>query len=508
MDSAVQKSGYLSKMGGSVIRRNQRRWFELRGGRELYYYCKKPNSVEREPKGFAGCVCLADVQTVIRIGKVITLSGKSLPHKYTLTAATDEEAASWESILSTSVEQSKSRVETESTKLVLSASTPLVRCGTWNVAGIEPSAFIPHEDYMTSWLTGKGNIPTNCDWIKSELDRPDLICICLQEVDMSVSGIASDAVNSDEKMTKKAAAWQQHLSSLLPTYYLISSGHEASVQILLWVKKSVKSKVQSSAIAFWRGKVLRGLATAGNKGAVCIRLFFNNKTYCFIGSHLAAHPEGNEKRNVMYRQIVERCKFDSAPVTIFEHSYVFFSGDLNYRMKGASFPKGSAANGITDALKSGISKAVKTFDQLSEARTKTESEGAFQEFHEADILFYPTYKLHLNMDLEANTFDFYNIKTEAHHLPSFTDRVLYYSRDYRPTAVLRMWSPPPLFVRQLPERPDARHPLPTVPSAPPGVPKEMASVGIICLDYSVTPLHTDHRQVFALFAITAENLGT
>ena len=502
MDTPVQKSGFLSKMGGSVIRRNQTRWFDLRG-RELYYYKEKPGIRNGDdPQSFAGCICLADVQLIEQSGKALTLSGKTLPHKYILTGKTNEEAAEWSRVLKKSVESCKSRVETKSQKLTLSETTPIIRCATWNVAGIEPLSFSAYNKEMTSWLTGKNNVAAT-SWIKSKLDEPELICVSLQEVDMSVSGIASDAVISDEKNTKKAAAWQDYLTSLIPEYQLISSGHEASVQILLWVKKSSQGKVENCAITFWRGKVLRGLATAGNKGAVCIRLDFQSKSICFIGSHLAAHPEGNDKRNAMYRHILEQCKFDSSPITILEHSYVFFTGDLNYRMKGGSFSKGTATEGILSALNKNVSKAIQSYDQLSEARTKDGSEGAFQEFHEADILFYPTYKLHLTMDVSSKTLDFYNIKTEAHHLPSFTDRVLYYSRDYKPTAVLRMWRPPPLFVRPIPEYPDSEHPLPTAPSSAPDVPKEMVSVGVICLDYSVTTLHTDHRQVFALFAITS-----
>ena len=506
--STVDRQGYLDKRGGSVVTRYQTRWFELRG-RELHYF-------KNEGGDAKGVVIMSDVSEV-KLGESscdFTLLGQKLRHSYLLKAKSETDRGEWVAALKQAMSAAKQRRKVQDTKLQLPKDTFLVRCCSWNVAEAKPDKFDDTE--TVQWLLGRNITPTAA-WIERDLTKPSLVCVCLQEVDMSASGIAKDAAVEGLNLEKtkenvRAQAWKDYFERLLTRegYVEVSYGHEASVLVQVFARADVKAAIDSGGkteISMWRGKVLKGLVEAGNKGCICVRVKVDGVAYCFVGSHLAAHPEGNAKRNFMYHTALADTFFEESPKTILEHDYVFWLGDLNYRMKGGYYEKGQQADCVMKALKSNITTAIQKHDQLSEARaasTTDEEKGAFQVFHEAGITFYPSYKLFTDMRPDTKLGkELYNIKTESHHIPSYTDRILYYARHYKPTAVMRMWRPPPMIVRKLadyPDRPRALE-LSSIIEKAPMLPQEMASVGIVPLDYNDTHVHTDHRQLFGLYAV-------
>eukprot|EP01063_Lacrimia_lanifica_P011521 TRINITY_DN18282_c0_g1_i1.p1 TRINITY_DN18282_c0_g1~~TRINITY_DN18282_c0_g1_i1.p1 ORF type:complete len:593 (+),score=211.08 TRINITY_DN18282_c0_g1_i1:103-1881(+) len=79
-------SGMLWKWGGSVVKRHQERWFELREGK-LYYYAGKPlGRVD-----LAGC----KVESVQGSSSAWCISGPHLRHSYTLKGENDGTKAIW-----------------------------------------------------------------------------------------------------------------------------------------------------------------------------------------------------------------------------------------------------------------------------------------------------------------------------------------------------------------------------------------------------------------------------
>ena len=89
---------------------------------------------------------------------------------------------------------------------------------------------------------------------------------------------------------------------------------------------------------------------AGNKGGVVIRFLLHSTSLCFVCSHLAAHQAKVLERNQDFHDICRRVQFPHVRhshlfhliytcggcvpqgVTLESHDYVFWCGDLNYRI--------------------------------------------------------------------------------------------------------------------------------------------------------------------------------
>lgn len=71
--------------------------------------------------------------------------------------------------------------------------------------------------------------------------------------------------------------------------------------------------------------------TAGNKGAVAIRMEFANTRICFVTAHLAAGFANYEERNRDYRTISHGLRFQRNR-SIEDHDAIIWLGDFNYRI--------------------------------------------------------------------------------------------------------------------------------------------------------------------------------
>ena len=153
-----------------------------------------------------------------------------------------------------------------------------------------------------------------------------------------------------------------------------------------------------------------GIAGYGpNKGAVAIKFNFNTTSFCFIGSHLAAHQDKVEDRNRDFFSIISGLKLGQNKFdfdTQFHH--VFWMGDLNYRI---DLP----FNTVIDKIKENHLEYLKNHDQLLIQRSKN---AAFEGYNEAAITFKPTYRYIRGTDT-------YN--EELNRIPSWCDRILWKS---------------------------------------------------------------------------------
>lgn len=88
----------------------------------------------------------------------------------------------------------------------------------------------------------------------------------------------------------------------------------------------------------------------GNKGAVGVRMLLHSTPLCFVCAHLTAHQSHVNERNSDFNEIWKKMSFPhvcncypptvsyylsslfTQDVTLSSHEYVFWCGDLNYRI--------------------------------------------------------------------------------------------------------------------------------------------------------------------------------
>ncbi|CAK9295175.1 unnamed protein product [Gordionus sp. m RMFG-2023] len=153
------------------------------------------------------------------------------------------------------------------------------------------------------------------------------------------------------------------------------------------------------------------LGKMGNKGGVAIRFNLHGVPMCFVNTHFAAHAEELERRNQDFQDICTKIQFSQcAYIGILDHDYIFWFGDLNYRLDVANQENAKlhlTNNKLHDLMK---------FDQL----TKQKNSGKiFPGFQEGPITFPPTYKY----DPGTDNFD----SSEKARVPSWCDRILWKS---------------------------------------------------------------------------------
>ena len=145
----------------------------------------------------------------------------------------------------------------------------------------------------------------------------------------------------------------------------------------------------------------------GNKGAVGIRFNYGNQSLCFLNTHLS-HGESTssfQQRNEQYARIHEKLSLQSnenrrSSFKINEHDGIFLFGDLNYRVRSSGE------------------------DELREHSTLLKT------YSEAPIRFPATYKFLPDTD-----------EYSPKRRPSWTDRVLYRSKECCHLQSLDYWSP-------------------------------------------------------------------
>ena len=299
----------------------------------------------------------------------------------------------------------------------------LVRVCSWNVGESLPASNL----LLREWLLGHACQCTQCTPEEAQrtsnqkhflphrhINRPSVVAIGLQEVDMSFWAMLLGCCTS---FSAKGLAWSERIADALDGYTLLVEEQLMGLLLLVFVldELSVEQEVTVETRCVTAG-MCWGLC--GNKGATSARLAFNNPrtgtstALCFINCHLAAKKVAIERRNLDHDKILDTLRFSAPPHTALDHDYVFWFGDLNYRLETSSenlmkiVTPSACHNEREDVLWSD--------DQLlQEIRKKR----VFNHFKEPKIKWCPTYKF-LKQPGAA-----YCTKRE----PSYCDRILYYS---------------------------------------------------------------------------------
>eukprot|EP01105_Mastigella_eilhardi_P000555 TRINITY_DN1062_c1_g1_i1.p1 TRINITY_DN1062_c1_g1~~TRINITY_DN1062_c1_g1_i1.p1 ORF type:complete len:458 (+),score=103.64 TRINITY_DN1062_c1_g1_i1:735-2108(+) len=232
-------------------------------------------------------------------------------------------------------------------------------------------------------------------WIGNE--TYDIVVLCVQECmyDTLFEGVIQDL--GDE-------------------YFKLEVASILTVKMAVFVHKNHVVKIRNIERSYEK----TGIGNiVGNKGAVAIAFQFHETSFCFIGSHLAAHQARVEERNKDYHNIVSNIGVgvtSFSPLEQFDH--LIWCGDLNYRL---DLPREEAAS----LAEQGRWEALQQHDQLLAERAKGT---VFHSFREGPLEFPPTYKYAIGSRK-------YDIGGKKQRVPSWCDRILWSSLAGAPPLV-------------------------------------------------------------------------
>lgn len=236
---------------------------------------------------------------------------------------------------------------------------------------------------------------------------PDLVLFGLQEVKSQPQNILADALLEGED------PWTSSLrSSLAPLGYV-----KVKTIRLLGTVVSLFSLVKHIPH-------IRGLETQftrlglggywGNKGCVSVRWSMYGVSIVVLCSHLAAHSHMNHERIASYNTILGSHKYSHKQTElILYHDYVFWMGDLNFRLESEADKNNylpEAETIIKSVARMEYSKLL-AMDQLVTARSNGE---AFGELRETLPSFPPSYKFRIGTS-----------EYDTKRAPAWTDRILF-----------------------------------------------------------------------------------
>eukprot|EP00659_Diplonema_papillatum_P012268 gene12268-18961_t len=290
----------------------------------------------------------------------------------------------------------------------LSRGAMLVRVCSWNVG--EASCRDSADAWLDSWLLGRGK-ESSLKGYDRNLAEPDVVVVGLQEVDMTCFAMWLGCCSA---FTSSGSNWKRCLDARLKDYTLVADEQLMGLVLLVWIRDSV---IQRSKVAVDVRSASSGFLCGlfGNKGATALRLSVLNSRsgqqthVCFVNSHLAAKDRNTERRNDDHDRISRKIRFKDHPREIQENDYVFWFGDLNYRLEASDeeFVQVCLPSAEKHHI---ISRSDQLHAQMGTGRV-------FKDFTEPVITWTPTYKV---MKRSGGEYD-------TRRNPSYCDRILYYT---------------------------------------------------------------------------------
>ena len=246
--------------------------------------------------------------------------------------------------------------------------------------------------YFTWNLGGKEPFSDNINVLKEVLKyNSDILVFGFQELEETpnmVDGLCSSCFE----------LWNNALiNNIIPAPYKII-GQDQIGAIALFVF----SKLPNLTLQKITSVSLAGDGVAANKGIICIKMSYCDKTISIFGSHFEAFDSRNEYRIKEWKQLTEM---------IDNSDYAIMGGDLNFRI---TLPKLQVEQAINQKQLSYLLE----FDSLRKSQ-KENSE--LQIWNEGQIGFQPTYKYDLSSDLYDTS--------PKQRIPSWCDRILFYSKE-------------------------------------------------------------------------------
>ncbi|KAJ2388574.1 hypothetical protein H4S02_002799, partial [Coemansia sp. RSA 2611] len=288
--------------------------------------------------------------------------------------------------------------------------------GSWNVNGKPPPT---DTKLLSSWL---GFVP---DGSQVELDDlPELVILGFQELDVRAEAFVYNNSVKDMEWTE---AVERSMGAARGALIKLATKQLIGMFIMVYARADVVAHIEGVQTASVGCGIM---GVMGNKGAVAVRLVYKDTPMCFVCAHLAHDAAQVDRRNAQFHDLCQRLAFagtasDPNPLTpssdvvgggladgerahtVFDHSYIVWFGDLNYRL---AIDTGD----MNDILARGEHRSLLGLDQLQIVRMNKQ---AFAGFDEGRIEFAPTYKY------VAGTSQY-----DARRRPAWCDRVLWWTR--------------------------------------------------------------------------------
>jgi inositol polyphosphate 5-phosphatase INPP5B/F len=214
-------------------------------------------------------------------------------------------------------------------------------------------------------------------------------------------------------------------------YVMLCCKQLVGLLLCVFVRRPLVEHVSNVQVA---STATGALGSVGNKGGVALSMTLHMTKFCFITAHLAAGQNHVNKRNEDIHTILTTTDFNAAkraavtsqhvydaddipPVKLpKDHDIIIVAGDLNYRVDMAyeaairlAAPGGGASCNVDALLKE---------DQL--IREMKSQHSPWRGFVDLIPTFPPSYRY----DMGTCTYD----TSEKKRVPSFTDRILHWSR--------------------------------------------------------------------------------
>ncbi|EFC50310.1 predicted protein [Naegleria gruberi] len=276
---------------------------------------------------------------------------------------------------------------------------------TWNMMGLSS----PNEEYLLSF------IPTN---------NYHIYCFATQECERSIG---------TSVIIESKAKWEKTLNSIMGDSYIqLESCTLVAIHLIIFVRKELLTQISNVRTC----SVPTGLYNQiGNKGGVSISFKLGKRKFVFINNHLPAHQENVKERNESVKRIIDSIDYEGKiqqqpsktkvnpavsqsnftlfkradrPDILKKNNFVFYMGDLNYRINGNR-------KVVDKVLKMNDLKVLQLNDQLILERKKGTVD--LKHFSEGEIIFPPTYKFEKN----SNQYDL----SKKQRIPAWTDRILF-----------------------------------------------------------------------------------